>query len=221
MACHSPFTVSVVQVLQFSINVTVTAPTIDSFHLSVVYGPLDSRCMEPFLAELVSARALLPGPWLLIGDFNLISSTAEKNNANINKRSLASFRRFISDQELKDLHLFGWRFTWSNERASPTLVRLDRALTSSEWDALFPDCMLQALSSDSSIHCPLLLTSSVSSRCRRRFHFESFWTKQSGFLEVAQKGWTLRPAELPLLPSSALVSCSGARQGPCRAGAVK
>ena len=120
VACRSPFTATVVQVLQFSINVTVAAPTIEPFHLSAVYVPPDVRFKEPFLAELVNARALLPGPWLLIGDFNLISSTADKNNANINRRSLASFRCFISDQELKDLHLFGRSFTWSNERASPT-----------------------------------------------------------------------------------------------------
>jgi len=95
----------------------------------------------------------------------------------------------VTELELIDLHLHGRRYTWSNERRSPTLVRLDRALVSLQWEALHPDCHLLALSSDASDHCPLLLQTNLYSHHMRRFHFESFWPKTAGFQEALIQGW--------------------------------
>ena len=44
---------------------------------------------------------------------------------------MGRFRRLINELELQELELLGRRFTWSNERDAPTLVRLDRVLCSS------------------------------------------------------------------------------------------
>lgn len=38
-------------------------------------------------------------------------------------------------------------------------------------------------------HCPLLLSTSVLSPRKRRFHFEAFWVRQDGFKEVVQGAW--------------------------------
>ena len=90
--------------------------------------------------------------------------------------------------ELVDIHLHGRRYTWSNERRSPTMVRLDRALVSLDWEAMHPDCHLQALSSDASDHCPLLMQTQLSIQYMRRFHFESFWPKMLGYQEAVVRG---------------------------------
>lgn len=50
----------------------------------------------------------------------------------------------MDDLELKDIHLHGRRYTWSNERENPTLVKLDRVLASVDWEELFPYCFLHA-----------------------------------------------------------------------------
>ena len=92
-------------------------------------------------------RAACPGDWLIWGDFNLIYQAADKNNDRLNRRMMNAFRRFISDAELHDLQLKGRRFTWSNERAAPTLARLDRVLVSEGWMLDHPDHELSALSS--------------------------------------------------------------------------
>jgi hypothetical protein len=73
---------------------------------------------------------------------------AGKNNVNLNRRNMG--RWFVDDAELKDLHLHGRRYTWSNGCARLTLEKLDRVLISVDWESLFPDCFLQALSSDTS-----------------------------------------------------------------------
>jgi hypothetical protein len=38
---------------------------------------------------------------------------------------------------VKEVHLEGRLFTWSNERAHPTLERIDRVFVSTEREALF------------------------------------------------------------------------------------
>jgi hypothetical protein len=44
---------------------------------------------------------------MLLGDFNLIASSAEKSNDNLNMRLLGQFRSMIQDLELIDYPLFG------------------------------------------------------------------------------------------------------------------
>jgi hypothetical protein len=45
----------------------------------------------------------------------------------VDREMMGCFRRFLDDVEIKEIPLLGRKLTWSNERASPTLVRLDRA----------------------------------------------------------------------------------------------
>jgi len=157
--------------------------------LTVVYGPQEDSDKLLFLEELSAVRDACSGPWAVIGDFNLILDEADKNNDAINRRNLRRFTQAVTELELINLHLHGRRYTWSNERRSPTLVRLDRALVSLQWEGLHPDCHLQALSLDASDHCPLLLQTNLYSHRMRRFHFESFWPKTAGFQEALIQGW--------------------------------
>jgi exonuclease III len=91
-----------------------------SWWLTSVYGPQDDNAKELFLEELEAVRDACDGPWAICGDFNLILSEADKNNARINRTNLARFRRAVHTLELQDLHLHGRAFTWSNEREHPT-----------------------------------------------------------------------------------------------------
>lgn len=53
---------------------------------------------------------------------------------------------------------------------------------------LYLDCFLQGIST-SFDHCPLLLSTYATLTSKRCFHFESFWPKQEGYLEVVQQAW--------------------------------
>jgi len=154
-----------------------------------VYGPQEDDEKVMFLQELRNIRALCNGAWLLGGDFNLIYQAADKNNANLDRAMMGRFRRFLDDMDLKEIPLLGRKYTWSNERRSPTLVRLDRAFCCGDWDNIFPDAVLQSTAAGVSDHCPLILGLKVSTSGKRRFHFESFWTKIPGFLDVVKLNW--------------------------------
>jgi exonuclease III len=95
-----------------------------------VYGPQADGDKALFMDELEAIRDACSGPWAVLGDFNLILDAADKNNARINRRNMGMFRRVVDRLKLCDMHLHGRLYTWSNERANPTLVKLDRLLAS-------------------------------------------------------------------------------------------
>jgi hypothetical protein len=72
-------------------------------------------------------------------------------------------------------------------------VKLDRVLCTLDWEEMFPNSLLQSLASNDSDHCPLLLGLRDNISGRRMFHFESFWPKIDGFLEVVSLAWQSVP----------------------------
>ena len=91
-----------------------------------------------------------------------------------------------------------------NERDNPTLERLDRVFVSEDWTFTFPNHELSVLASECSDHAPLLKTDCSLPRCLR-FHFENFWPKCDGYLQVVEEAWNSPP---PWPPESADVfSC--------------
>jgi endonuclease/exonuclease/phosphatase family metal-dependent hydrolase len=122
-----------------------------------VHGLANDELKPTFLQELSELCPLRSRSWLLMGDFNLIYKAANKNNDCLNLRLMGRFQCFLNNASLKELHLKGRLFTWSNERAHPMLERIDRAFISREWDKLYPNCDLRSLASGCSDHAPLLL----------------------------------------------------------------
>jgi hypothetical protein len=119
----------------------------------------------------------------------MIYRDEDKNNGNLNRRMMGRFRRFLNDCELKEIYLHGRRYTWSNERQTPTLVRLDRVFVTTAWEELHNSCSLRCLATVVADHCPLLLDCTTQSTGRKRFQFERFWLKLDGFSEVVQSAW--------------------------------
>ena len=160
-----------------------------NLNLIAVYGPQSDPDKVAFLQELQGriTSDLPPNTaTIVVGDFNMIVKASDKSNTNVNRRNMARFRKFINDMQLKDLYLHGRRYTWSNEQQVSTMVKLDRVLFNQEWDINFPSCMLQAISSEISDHCPILLSSDADFKPTRSFKFEHSWVTRDDFLEVVQ-----------------------------------
>lgn len=159
------------------------------WHLTTVYGPTQDADKEGFLQEIREVQAGVGGPWMINGDFNMIYQAADKSNGRLHHRQMGRFRRLLSDLELKELHLHGRLFTWSNERSEPTLERIDRIFVSLDWEDLYPNSFLQSMYSACSDHAPLLLQSNAFMTAKKRFHFESIWVRRPGFLDVVKEAW--------------------------------
>jgi hypothetical protein len=111
----------------FFVSVRIRHGSDDAWWFTGVYGLTRDSDKPSFLEELHALRQVRTGVWLLIGDFNMIY---RKNNDQLDPRLMGQFMHFISVVALKEIHLNGRLFTWSNERSHPTLERIDRAFIS-------------------------------------------------------------------------------------------
>lgn len=184
----SVWAVSHISLRTYSVSARVRLLSNDSeMLLTTVNGPFQDEDKPAFLAELHELRSRRTGPWLLNGDFNLIYRAEDKNNDRLNRRLMGQFRCFLNEAALKEIHLSGRLYTWSNERTHPTLERIDRFFVSADWELMFPHCDLHSLSSLCSDHAPLLLRTDNTFSFKKRFHFRSIWTKFPGFLDVVKR----------------------------------
>lgn len=175
---------------RFSVTASVSIKECGTnFSLSVVYGPTRDIHKHGFLTELRNSKPSDGTGWLVMGDFNLIYQARDKNNRNLNLRRMRQFRAVLSFCELREIHLQNRKFTWSNERRRPTLVRLDRVFCNERWDLVFEHHAPQALPTAHSDHCPLLLSDSAGPRRPRSFRFENFWTRIPGFHDEVRMIW--------------------------------
>jgi hypothetical protein len=112
-------------------------------------------------ARCFSVRAAIPcrprrgaRPWLIVGDFNIARFTEDRNNKNFDARAADDLNALIDALELQELPLLDRRFTWSNRRANPTLVWLDRALINLPWGERLFNTSLVSLLRNTSDHVP-------------------------------------------------------------------
>jgi hypothetical protein len=118
----SSWSVSFTSRHEFSISIRIKHNSHDlDWWLTLVYGPSCEDWKDDFLAELNALRNIRSGPWLLCGDFNWIYKAKDKNNDLLDRCRMGQFRCFLNDLLLKEIHLQGRLFTWSNKLSHPTL----------------------------------------------------------------------------------------------------
>jgi hypothetical protein len=175
--------VSFTSAQQFAMSAKVRHVLSDEdWRLSIVYGPDSDTDRPTFLEELHAS-------WMICGDFNMIYHSQDKNNAGLHRRRMGQFCRFINQASLKEIHLEGRLFTWSNERLYPTLKRIDRYFITPDWETLSPGHELLTLPSHCSDHTPSLLHMDATSVAKKRFMFLSFWPSFPGFQEGMERAW--------------------------------
>jgi hypothetical protein len=94
-------------------------------------------------------------PWIVIGDFNEILFSHEKEGGNVRPHHyMDAFRNSLMDCGLEDIGFSGEIFTWKRGRIRE---RLDRAVANGDWLQLHPGATLAHLEYTKSDHRPLLL----------------------------------------------------------------
>ena len=95
LASSNAFQLSLIPggVREFSITGTITDRSNgSSWSIIAVYGPQSDEDKIRFMDELRLIQHTLSDKWMILGDFNLICHTREKNNTNVNLRMMARFR---------------------------------------------------------------------------------------------------------------------------------
>ncbi|XP_050249632.1 uncharacterized protein LOC126696915 [Quercus robur] len=103
------------------------------------------------------------------------------------------FRDVVDECGFLDLGFVGPQFTWSKHYAAGHSVweRLDRGLANYEWLTKFVGARVYHLHSDSSDHCPLLITlTDLKVACKKKiFRFEEMWLFDKGCSDTVEAVW--------------------------------
>nr|XP_020167362.2 uncharacterized protein LOC109752860 [Aegilops tauschii subsp. strangulata] len=184
-----------------------------SFRFTNVYAPSDHAFTADFVEDLMSVAAGITGPWLVLGDFNLIRFPHEKNNNRFDASRAAVFNSLVNSLALHELALLDRLFTWTNRRDPPTLARLDHVFFDHAWDVAFPDSCLSSRRRPTSDHVPLVVEAATRIPSSSRFFFENSWLRDPQFLPSTLPSWSNTGA------GRCAVGCLAARKKRFRAAA--
>ena len=99
-------------------------------------------------------------PWLCIGDFNAFLQSSKKLSKRPAQASqVEDFRAAMEECHLEDLGFKGYPYTWNNKRPGEanTRIRLDRAITMTEWREKFQLSSVVHLAPHASKYLPIVL----------------------------------------------------------------
>ncbi|KAA3460755.1 reverse transcriptase [Gossypium australe] len=133
-------------------------------------------------------------PWLVMGDFNEILYSFEKEEGlPKDERRMEIFCKTLEDCQLEDIGYSGAWFTWERGKFVENNVRerLDRGVANEKWKPLFPKCSILHLSQSLSDHCPLFLNTTDDKFIARssQFKFEARWIMESSLEGVIKASW--------------------------------
>ncbi|KAK4274538.1 hypothetical protein QN277_017742 [Acacia crassicarpa] len=167
------------------------------FWLTAVYAIPSPSQKQRLWAELEIFAASMSEAWVLLGDFNDISSSTERiGGFGFNPARSKLFNDRMRRCKLTDLGAVGPQFTWRGPRVQGNrrlYERLDRAIANTDFLSAFSDFYIQVLPrtrfSDHNPLCLKYVTDGESSNLERPFRFEAMWIKHENYNDFLQESW--------------------------------
>ncbi|XP_019184178.1 PREDICTED: uncharacterized protein LOC109179063 [Ipomoea nil] len=178
------------------IDVLVNLPGQEPWRLTCFYGFPDQvdRHLSWDLLRDLKVRSRLP--WAVIRDFNDLASHTEKWGGSVHSdRLIRGFNAALRDCGLNDMGMEGHEFTWEKGKGTERWVqeRLDRAVATTEWCAMFSEAIVRNLITINSDHSAIILDLVVRPirQVIRRFKFESGWLLDGECRQVVEQSWAM------------------------------
>ncbi|XP_050885085.1 uncharacterized protein LOC127088210 [Lathyrus oleraceus] len=150
------------------------------WHFITVYASLNEDKRRVLQEDLKKITDRINGAWMIVGDFNDISSSlGKKGGAQVSIRRCKTFRERINNYKLIDINMIGPKFIWCRpiyHGGQRIYERLDKALCNDDWSFDFPEARVKVLARvEFSNHHPILtyLNKGHNFKIQKRFRFES------------------------------------------------
>jgi hypothetical protein len=179
-----------IEIKRFAIVINFTSThNSDSWTMVTVYGPCKGLERDDFVQWLYNLVIPVDSLWLLLGDFNFIRSTENRNKPEGDINEMFLFNDIIGHLGLTELPLKGRLYTWSNMQDEPLLEQLDWFFTTPSWTTKFPNTVVLAMAKASSDHVPCMVTIDTAIPRANLFRFENYWVDNPTFLECVSNSW--------------------------------
>ncbi|XP_062091311.1 uncharacterized protein LOC133797433 [Humulus lupulus] len=185
---------SILSFSQHHIDSLVCLPGYCPYRLTGFYGEPNRTKRRVTWDLLRKLKADRNEPWCIIGDFNNVLNSTNKQGGNTYPRWLISgFQQVVQDCGFIDLDLSGHQFTWERGRGTSGWMEvwLNRALVSQDWIEVFSEAKLTKLGVSSSDHSPLFLepVKRYTSRPKFKFRFENSWISEAMCRHLVRESW--------------------------------
>ncbi|XP_059285183.1 uncharacterized protein LOC132038547 [Lycium ferocissimum] len=161
--------------------------------ISIVYAKCSQTERRELWESLEDLSININEPWMIGGDFNVITSEKEKyGGLPVTINEIQDFRAFIQSCGIEDLGFNGSKFTWWNWQSNKDCIfkRLDRCLGNQMLQNRYPSLEISHLIRTGSDHAPMLITySGQVETIKKSFKFLNFWAKHDTFLTVVKENW--------------------------------
>ncbi|OVA15314.1 Ribonuclease H domain [Macleaya cordata] len=187
-------------------SVTVISSSAQYIHTKIVYNPLGMAFFASFVyascdgyerralwADLSAIGTGISAPWILGGDFNVVSNLAERLGGRPAMGSnIEDFNEFVESNELVDGGYVGSKYTWCNNQQGTRRIwaRLDRVLINSLWVRSFPPISVHHKARICSDHSPLVvMLHNHSRRGPTPFRFQRMWVTHIAYENFLKEHW--------------------------------
>ncbi|XP_059629660.1 uncharacterized protein LOC132272550 [Cornus florida] len=170
--------------------------TVSRFFVTFVYANNTARERTDLCKSLMESLPLINGPWMLIGDWNIVRCNSEKLGGRYHSpRVFAEFNHTIDSLCLTDIPVTNGTYTWFNNRFLNRRIyaRLDRGLMNEEWDQTYPNAQIvltPPLTSDQwglILHLPMKIADGP-----KPFRFLTVWNKEIAVKDIISDVWNLK-----------------------------
>ncbi|KAK9676789.1 hypothetical protein RND81_11G100900 [Saponaria officinalis] len=131
------------------------------------------------------------GPWIVMGDFNVIRYEWEKISHTPVTSDLLAFNDCILSCGLDDMNCTGCEYPWHNRQESGSVVysKLDRVMINNDWSRAFTQTSAQFLPPGLSHHSPSLVTFHGDPLPRKWFSYLNCWADHPNFRDLVLDAW--------------------------------
>ncbi|GJW50462.1 RNA-directed DNA polymerase, eukaryota [Tanacetum coccineum] len=145
-----------------------------------VYAPQDANANFLLWYRLQILISRFNGESIIMGDFNVVRVPEERMGSEFNINMAESFNNFIMENDLVDVSLGGYQFTWVNSLATK-MSKIDRFLISGGLLERFPNLAGTILDKGVPDHRPILLKEAKADYGPIPFRFFHSWLDCDGF----------------------------------------
>jgi hypothetical protein len=182
------------------IDTTVTDLDGVKTRYTFVYGEPRPQDRLEFWKLMKRIKPMSPEPWFVAGDFNECLFQSEHMSARRRSESrMQDFRDALRFCNLHDLGFRGQPWTFNNKQQGKrnVRVRLDRAVASPAWTAIYPQATVQHMVTSRSDHCPIVITlkEETNKPVKLPPRYEAMWEREPSLNECIEEAWVhLKPA---------------------------
>ncbi|XP_056685999.1 uncharacterized protein [Spinacia oleracea] len=147
---------------------------------------------DVFQMNIIHMDSQMIHGFVIMGDFNAVKEIEDRIGSPVRLSDIQPMRNCMAKCQLTEVKTIGRLYTWNNKQDGGNRVfsRIDRVLSNSAWDVMFPNAEALYLPEGTYDHCPMVLSSYPTMHQKKPFRFYNMWTSSDEFIPIVERNWS-------------------------------